>query len=232
MAELLRVEGLRAGYGVAVVIETLDLALDDGRSLAVLGRNGAGKTTLINALIGAVEASGFVALAGLEMSRLPSHRRARAGLGWCPQERNIFRSLTVEENLTAVARPGLWGLGRVYRMFPRLEERRANMGGQLSGGEQQMLAIGRALMLNPKLLLLDEPTEGLAPAIVDELLAALKILAAEGLSMIVVEQKAAKILRFADEAIILNRGAIVYRAPGAALLADEAALHRHLTAAG
>ena len=232
MAELLRVEALRAGYGEAVVIEALDLALDDGRSLAVLGRNGAGKTTLINALIGAVQASGRIALAGVELTRLPSHRRARAGLGWCPQERNIFRSLTVEENLTAVARPGTWDLARVYRMFPRLEERRANMGGQLSGGEQQMLAIGRALVLNPKLLLLDEPTEGLAPAIVDELLAALKILAAEGLSMIVVEQKAAKILRFADEAIILNRGAIAYEAPSADLIADPASLEAHLKAVG
>ena len=232
MAELLRVEALRAGYGDAVVIESLDLALDDGRSLAVLGRNGAGKTTLVNALIGTVAATGRVALAGAELARLPSHARARAGVGWCPQERNVFRSLTVEENLSAVARPGAWTLARVYRLFPRLEERRANMGGQLSGGEQQMLAIGRALMVNPKLLLLDEPTEGLAPAIVDELLAALKRLAAEGLSMIVVEQKAAKILRFADEAIILNRGAIVLRAAAAALLADEAALHAHLTAAG
>ena len=232
MADLLRVERLRAGYGEAIVIEGLDLALADGRSLAVLGRNGAGKTTLINALVGAVKSSSRVTLAGADLSRLPSHRRARAGLGWCPQERNIFRSLSVEENLTAVALPGPWTLKRVYAMFPRLQERRANMGGQLSGGEQQMLAIGRALMLNPKLLLLDEPTEGLAPAIVDELLAALKRLATEGLSMIVVEQKAAKILRFADEAIILNRGAIVYRAPSAALLADQAALNAHLTAAG
>ncbi len=233
MTELLQVEGLSAGYGEALVIAGLDIAVEDGRSLAVLGRNGAGKTTLINALIGAARSrAGRIRLAGVDIARLPSYRRARAGLGWCPQERNIFRSLTVEQNLTAVARPGAWNLARVYRMFPRLEERRANMGGQLSGGEQQMLAIGRALMLNPKLLLLDEPTEGLAPAIVDELLAALKILAAEGLSMIVVEQKAAKILRFADEAIILNRGAIVHRAAAAALIADEAALHAHLTAAG
>jgi branched-chain amino acid transport system ATP-binding protein len=232
MAELLRVEGLTAGYGEATVLESLDLTLDDGRSLAVLGRNGVGKTTLINALIGAVRSSGLVTLAGTNLSRLPSHKRARAGLGWCPQERNIFRSLTVEENLTAVALPGPWTVKRVYAMFPRLEERRGNMGGQLSGGEQQMLAIGRALMVNPKLLLLDEPTEGLAPAIVDELLAALKRLAADGLSMIVVEQKAVKILRFADEAIILNRGAIVLRASSAALIADQSALHAHLTAAG
>ena len=155
MAELLRVDGLRAGYGEAIVIEALDLTLADGRSLAVLGRNGAGKTTLINALIGAVKSSGRVTLAGADLSRLPSHWRARAGLGWCPQERNIFRSLTVEENLAAVALPGPWTLARVYAMFPRLEERRANMGGQLSGGEQQMLAIGRALMGNPRVLLME-----------------------------------------------------------------------------
>ncbi len=233
MTELLRVEGLSAGYGEAVVIAALDLALQDGRSLAVLGRNGAGKTTLINALIGAVKSrGGRIRLAGADIAGLPSYRRARAGLGWCPQERNIFRSLTVEENLTAVAMPGPWSPERVFAMFPRLSERRGAMGGQLSGGEQQMLAIGRALMLNPRLLLLDEPTEGLAPAIVDELLAALKTLAREGLSMIVVEQKANKILRFTDEAIILNRGAIAHRARSADLVADQAALHAHLTAVG
>ncbi|HYA74108.1 MAG TPA: ABC transporter ATP-binding protein [Roseiarcus sp.] len=233
MTELLRVEGLSAGYGEAVVIAALDLVVEDGRSLAVLGRNGAGKTTLINALIGAARSrGGRILLAGVDIAGLPSYRRARAGLGWCPQERNIFRSLNVEENLTAVAMPGPWSLERVYAMFPRLRERRGNMGGQLSGGEQQMLAIGRALMLNPRILLLDEPTEGLAPAIVDELLAALKTLAREGLSMIVVEQKASKILRFTDDAIILNRGAVAHRAPSAELIADEAALHAHLTAVG
>ena len=233
MTELLRIEGLSAGYGDALVIAGLDLAVEDGRSLALLGRNGAGKTTLINALIGATPMrAGSIRLAGLDIAALPSYRRARAGLGWCPQERNIFRSLSVEENLTAVARPGPWSLARVYQMFPRLRERRANMGGQLSGGEQQMLAIGRALLLNPRLLLLDEPTEGLAPTIVDELLGALRTFAAEGLSMIVVEQKANKILRFTDDAVILNRGAIVHRARSLDLLADEAALRAHLTVAG
>jgi branched-chain amino acid transport system ATP-binding protein len=233
MSELLRVEGLSAGYGEALVIAGLDLALEDGRSLAVLGRNGAGKTTLINALVGATPTrAGRVRLGGADIAGLPSYRRARAGLGWCPQERNIFRSLSVEENLTAVARPGPWSVERVYAMFPRLRERRANMGGQLSGGEQQMLAIGRALVLNPRLLLLDEPTEGLAPAIVDELLSALRTFAAAGLAMIVVEQKASKILRFTDDAIILNRGAVVHRARSADLLADEATLRAHLTAAG
>ncbi len=233
MTELLRVEGLSAGYGEAIVIPALDLVIEDGRSLAVLGRNGAGKTTLINALIGAAKShGGRILLAGVDIAGLPSYRRARAGLGWCPQERNIFRSLNVEENLTAVAMPGPWSLERVYAMFPRLRERRDNMGGQMSGGEQQMLAIGRALMLNPRILLLDEPTEGLAPAIVDELLAALKTLAREGLSMIVVEQKANKILRFTDDAIILNRGAVAHRARSADLLVDQAALHAHLTAVG
>ena len=233
MTELLRIEGLSAGYGDALVIAGLDLVVEDGRSLALLGRNGAGKTTLINALIGATPMrAGSIRLAGLDIAALPSYRRARAGLGWCPQERNIFRSLSVEENLTAVARPGPWSLARVYQMFPRLRERRANMGGQLSGGEQQMLAIGRALLLNPRLLLLDEPTEGLAPTIVDELLGALRTFAAEGLSMIVVEQKANKILRFTDDAVILNRGAIVHRARSLDLLADEAALRAHLTVAG
>ena len=233
MAELLRVEGLNAGYGEAAVIVGLDVAIEDGRALAVLGRNGAGKTTLVNALIGAIPTrAGRILLAGADITRQRSYRRARAGLGWCPQERNIFRSLTVEENLTAVATPGPWTLTRVYDMFPRLRERRRNGGRQLSGGEQQMLAIGRALVLNPKLLLLDEPTEGLAPIIVDELLAAFRRLAAEGLSMILVEQKPKKILPFTDEAIILNRGAIAYEAPSADLIADPAALEAHLKAVG
>jgi len=169
-------------------------------------------------------------LAGDDLTALPPHMRARRGIGWTPQERNIFRSLSVEENLTAMAIAGPWDVARVFAMFPRLRERRANMGRQLSGGEQQMLAIGRALVLNPRLLLLDEPTEGLAPIIVDELLAALRDLARGGLSMIIVEQKPKKILPFTDQAIILNRGAIAWRGSSAALLADPAAIETHLTA--
>jgi len=232
MVDLLAVEKLCAGYGEARVISDLSLKLGEGRSLAVLGRNGVGKTTLINSLIGVTTRhSGRVAFAGKDVTALSPYQRARAGLGWTPQERNIFRSLSVEENLTAVALPGVWTLARVYSLFPRLEERRRNGGGQLSGGEQQMLAIGRALMLNPRLLLLDEPTEGLAPIIVDELLAVLRRLARdEGLAMIVVEQKANKILPFTDEAIILNRGAIVHAAPSAELLKDQTMLDAHLTA--
>jgi branched-chain amino acid transport system ATP-binding protein len=232
MAELLRIEKLSAGYGEARVIQSLGFTLEDGRSLALLGRNGVGKTTLIDTLIGATTRfAGRIVLAGEDIADLRPHARARKGVGWTPQERNVFRSLTVEENLTAVALPGPWTVRRVYGLFPRLEERRSNMGRQLSGGEQQMLAIGRALMLNPRLLLLDEPTEGLAPIIADELLAALRELAGEGLSMIVVEQKPKKILPFTDHAIVLDRGAIAHEAPSAELLADPSALDAHLIAA-
>ena len=231
MTELLRVESLSAGYGEARVIQNLTFALEDGRSLALLGRNGVGKTTLIDTLIGVTTRfGGRIILAGEDIASLAPHVRARRGVGWTPQERNIFRSLTVEENLTAVALPGAWTPKRVYGLFPRLEERRSNMGRQLSGGEQQMLAIGRALVLNPRLLLLDEPTEGLAPIIVDELLGALRELARAGLSMIIVEQKPKKILPFTDHAIVLDRGAIAHDAPSAELLADPSALDAHLTA--
>lgn len=166
---------------------------------------------------------------GRDITKLRADRRAAAGIGWVPQERNIFKSLTVEENLTAIARPGVWNVERVYGMFPRLKERRKNLGNQLSGGEQQMLAVGRALMVNPRLLLLDEPTEGLAPIIVDELLAAIqRITQGEGMSAIIIEQKARKVLPLSDEAVILDRGAIVYQGTSAELLADEAVLGQHL----
>jgi branched-chain amino acid transport system ATP-binding protein len=232
MPELLRVESLSAGYGEARVVHGVSFALEEGQSLALLGRNGVGKTTLIDTLIGVTTCfGGRIALAGEDITPLPPYRRARRGLGWTPQERNIFRSLTVDENLTAVAIPGAWTVKHVYRLFPRLKERRRAGGRQLSGGEQQMLAIGRALVLNPRLLLLDEPTEGLAPIIVDELLTALRELGRAGLSMIIVEQKPKKILPFTDQAIVLDRGAIAHAAPSAELLANPAALDAHLTAA-
>ena len=234
MADLLSLEGVRAGYGEAIVVSDITLTLAEGRSLAVLGRNGVGKTTLINTIIGVTRhRGGRVLLGERDVTRLRPDERARAGIGWTPQERNIFRSLTVEENLTAVARPGPWSLARIYEMFPRLAERRANLGNQLSGGEQQMLAIGRALVLNPKLLLLDEPTEGLAPVIVEELLAALRrIIRTEGLSAFVIEQHAKKILSVTDNAVILERGMIVHRAESAALRDDSVTLDRYLGVTG
>ena len=229
MTELLRLEGLSAGYGDALVIRDLGLTLAEGEALAVLGRNGVGKTTLLDSIVGVTRRfGGTMQFAGRDVTALPPERRARAGIGWVPQERNIFRSLTVEENLAATALPGPWTLARVYRMFPRLQERRANMGNQLSGGEQQMLAIGRALMLNPRLLLLDEPTEGLAPIIVQQLLDAITAIAREGIATMIVEQHARKILKITDRAIILDRGRIVHQAASAALLADPAQMDLHL----
>jgi branched-chain amino acid transport system ATP-binding protein len=234
MAELLAIDNLRAGYGEAVVLPGLSLRLAEGEVLALLGRNGTGKTTLINSIVGVTRRlSGRIALAGRDVTPLRPDQRARAGIGWVPQERNIFRSLTVEENMTAVAQPGFWTVEKIYEMFPRLKERRSNFGNQLSGGEQQMLAIGRALTLNPKVLLLDEPTEGLAPVIVDELLKALGTIARSGgICSIVVEQNAQKILGLADRVVILERGAIVHDAASAAVKAYPAVLERYLGVSG
>jgi len=227
MAEpLLDVQGLTCGYGEAVVLSDVSFSLAAGRSLALLGRNGTGKTTLIDTLVGVTRRhAGRIVLAGREIHGLPAHQRAAAGIGWVPQERNIFKSLTVTENLTAVARPGPWTVARIYELFPRLEERRGNLGNQLSGGEQQMLAFARALVLNPRLLLLDEPLEGLAPIIVEELLRAIRRVARdEGLPSIVVEQHPHMVLGVTDDAIVLDRGGIAYRAESEALLADPAPL--------
>jgi branched-chain amino acid transport system ATP-binding protein len=230
MPDLLVIEGLTAGYGEAVVLSDVSLAIPAGESVAMLGRNGMGKTTLINSIVGVTRYfGGTIKLAGHDITRLRPYQRAHAGIGWVPQERNIFKSLTVDENLTAVALPGSWDARRVYEMFPRLKERRSNLGTQLSGGEQQMLAIGRALVLNPKVLLLDEPTEGLAPIIVEELLRALtRILREQRMSAIVVEQHAQKILDVTDRAAILERGSVVYHGDSAALRADRSLLETYL----
>src|SRR5213594_4088875 len=236
MRELLRVEGLKAGYGEAVVLNGISLTLAAGESLALLGRNGTGKTTLINTLVGVTRRhAGRITLDGADVSALLPYQRAERGIGWVPQERNIFKSLTVEENLTAVARPGRWTVERIYELFPRLAERRRNLGNQLSGGEQQMLAVGRALILNPRVILLDEPLEGLAPILVEELLAALRrIIRDEGMSAILVEQNAQKVLGVTDRVAIIERGAVVYEGASADLAADRAVLesYRGVTAAG
>ena len=234
MANLLAIEDLSAGYGRAVVLSEISLTLGEGRALAVLGRNGVGKTTLLDSIVGVTRRfAGSLRLGGCEMAALAPEARAALGVGWVPQERNIFRSLTVEENLTAVARPGPWTLERIFALFPRLRERRGNAGGALSGGEQQMLAIGRALAPNPRLLLLDEPTEGLAPIIIEELLRVLtRLFRDEGMTGIIVEQHAHKILPITDHAVVLERGRVVLEAPSAELLRDASPLERLLGVAG
>jgi len=231
VAELLAVDRLRTGYAEAVVLDGVSLSLGEGEALALLGRNGAGKTTLITSLLGLTTwRAGTIRLAGRDITRLSPERRARAGIGWVPQERSIFRSLSVEENLTAILRPGPWTVTRAFELFPRLAERRRNLGDQLSGGEQQMLAIARALVLNPRLMLLDEPLEGLAPIIVEEVLTALRrILREEGLSAIVVEQKARQVLAVTDRAVILNRGTVAHEGASAELLADPQLLEARLS---
>ncbi|WP_137923724.1 ABC transporter ATP-binding protein [Cupriavidus sp. 2SB] len=231
MDELLRLESVSAGYGEAVVLDGIDLTLGAGDSLALLGRNGVGKTTLLSTLMGFTRLrGGRLHWRGKDLARTPPHRRAQGGIGWVPQERWVFPSLTVEEHLAAVARPGPWDIAGIYRIFPRLEERRRNFGNQLSGGEQQMLAIARALMVNPSLLLLDEPMEGLAPIIVQELQRVISGLIAEsGMAVIVVEQHARLALDMTRQAIVLDRGRVVHRSDSAALLSDMALLDRLVT---
>ena len=219
-------EGVSAGYGETVVLEGISLGLPAGRTLAVLGRNGVGKTTLLATVMGHTRLhGGNIRFAGRDISGLAPYRRARLGIGFVPQEREIFPSLTVEENLTVAERAGQssgqWSLGKVYDFFPSLAERRRNQGNQLSGGEQQMLAIGRALMGNPTLLLMDEPLEGLAPVIVDALLAGLDRLKREdALAMLLVEQHARLALELAPETIILDRGVIVFAGASRELLEE------------
>jgi branched-chain amino acid transport system ATP-binding protein len=236
MPDVLQIDRLTAGYGEAIVLNQVSLALPEGQSLALLGRNGTGKTTLINSIVGVTRfVGGEIRLDGRDITGLRPDQRAHAGVGWVPQERNIFKSLTVEENLTAVARSGRWTVERIYELFPRLAERRRNLGNQLSGGEQQMLAVGRALIVNPRVILLDEPLEGLAPILVEELLAALRrIIRDERMSAILVEQNAQKVLGVTDRAAILERGAVVHEAASAELSADRAVLEGYLgvTAAG
>ena len=225
---LLSLRDVRAGYGDAVVLDDVALELPENGSLAVLGRNGVGKSTLLLTIMGYTQLrGGSIGWRGQNISRVSPNRRATNGIGWVAQEREIFPSLSVDENLTVASRPGPWNLDAVFKMFPRLAERRSNMGNQLSGGEQQMLAIARALMTNPALMLLDEPFEGLAPVIVDELTAAMKVMLSDRqIAIILVEQHTDIALELTAEAIVLERGAVAHRAPSPQLLKDTGTLER------
>jgi branched-chain amino acid transport system ATP-binding protein len=233
MPDLLALDRVSAGYGASVVLEDVSLSIGEGDSLALLGRNGVGKTTLLVTLMGLTRVHrGTIRFRGAAWTALPTFRRAQAGIGWVPQERYMWPSLTVEEHLTSVSRPGKWTLQRVYEIFPRLNERRGNFGNQLSGGEQQMLAIARALMVNPKLLLLDEPMEGLAPIIVQEFINVIRGLVTHGgMGVVIVEQHAKLALSLARRAVVLDRGRVVHRSDSASLLRDPGLLHRLVTVA-
>jgi branched-chain amino acid transport system ATP-binding protein len=212
VASALELRQVSAGYGETMVIEDIDLTLAPGECISVIGRNGVGKSTLLATVMGqTVLHAGDIVLNGRSLTRLPSYRRALAGIGFVPQEREIFSSLTVRENLDVAARPGLWTLARVFELFPRLQERLGNAGNQISGGEQQMLSIARALLTNPTILLMDEPTEGLAPILVEALIAVLaKLQTQSGLSIILVEQNSRVALTFSPRTVILDKGRIVY----------------------
>src|SRR5215471_14756543 len=233
MAELLTMNEVTAGYGESIVLENVSLSIGEGDSIALLGRNGVGKTALLVTLMGLTQVHrGTLRWRGNDLAAIATHRRAKAGMGWVPQERYMWPSLTVEEHLTIVAQAGHWTLAKVYEIFPRLEERRANYGNQLSGGEQQMLAIARALMVNPSLLLLDEPMEGLAPIIVQELMRVIGEIARAGeFALILVEQHARLALEMTQQVIVLDRGRVVHRGGSGELLRDPVTLDRLVTVA-
>jgi branched-chain amino acid transport system ATP-binding protein len=231
MAEpLMQLRDVRAGYGEAVVLDGVSFDLPENGSLAVLGRNGVGKSTLFLTIMGYTNfRRGNVVLRGKDITRMTPHLRAKAGIGWVAQEREIFPSLTVEENLTVAARPGRWTLEEIYKLLPRLQERKGNMGNQLSGGEQQMLAVARTLMTNPSLLILDEPMEGLAPIIVEEIAALIrKMIVESGTAVILAEQHAELALSMTADAIVLERGSIVHKAKSADLIKDRAVLEQYI----
>jgi branched-chain amino acid transport system ATP-binding protein len=233
VSDLLVAETLCAGYGESTVLEGISFALEQGGSLALVGRNGVGKTTLLLTLMGLTRLRrGRLFMRGKDISRAPTYVRARYGLGWVPQERLCFPSLTVDEHMHVVARPGPWDLARIYRAFPGLEERRSHLGNQLSGGEQQMLAIARALTTNPSVLLLDEPLEGLAPIIVAAVVKVIQDLVSSGeFAVIVVEQHVRVALSLTRQAIVLDRGRMVHQGSSEALLANASVLDRFVALA-
>jgi branched-chain amino acid transport system ATP-binding protein len=208
----LELDNVSAGYGQTVVLENISLSLKEGESLSIIGRNGVGKTTLLATVMGHTNLhSGRIRLQGKDIGNLVTYKRNWAGLGYVPQEREVFPSLTVRENLQVAVRPGRWSIAEVYKLFPRLQEREGNYGNQLSGGEQQMLSIARALVGNPAVLLMDEPSEGLAPVIVEELTRAVKQLAqAEGLVLLLVEQNTRVALQISPRTVVMDRGHIVF----------------------
>jgi len=224
----LELDNVSAGYGETVVLENIRLALAAGETLSIIGRNGVGKTTLLATVMGHNTLhGGDVRLHGKTIARLPPHRRNWAGLGYVPQEREVFPSLTLRENLEVAARPGAWTVDKVFGLFPRLAERQKNRGNQLSGGEQQMLSIARALIGNPSVVLMDEPSEGLAPVIVEELSRAVKRLAAtEGLTLILVEQNTRLALDISPRTAVMDRGRIVFDGASDELKRDAEKLHR------
>jgi branched-chain amino acid transport system ATP-binding protein len=232
MKALLSFEEVSAGYGASVVLEDIQAAVGEGECVALLGRNGVGKTTLLATAMGLTRLHrGSVRYGGRDISRQATHRRARAGIGWVPQERAMWRSLSVDEHLSAVARPGAWTASKAFELFPRLAERRRHRGNQLSGGEQQMLAIARALVTNPRLLLLDEPLEGLAPIVMQDLVKVLGELASTGgMALLLVEQHARLALSLASRALVMDRGRIVLDRASAALAASAQDLERYLAA--
>ena len=227
---LLELRGVNAGYGGSRVLHGLDLRINAGETLVVIGRNGVGKTTLVETIIGLTDHhAGEIAFDGKPMQQLAPHLRNRAGIAWVPQQREVFSSLTVDENLTVVRRPGEWNTERVYELFPRLRERRKNYGDQLSGGEQQMLALGRALMTNPRLLLLDEPVEGLAPIVVEEMMRAIdRMRTASQMTILLVEQKYDLALAHSERCVVIDHGSVVHEGPSAELLGNQALIDRYL----
>jgi branched-chain amino acid transport system ATP-binding protein len=230
MAEILVLDAVSAGYGESVVVDGVSLQVEDGECVALLGRNGVGKTTLLTTVMGLTHFHrGAIRWRGADISRAATHARARAGIGWVPQERRMWKSLTVEEHMSCVARPGEWTIAKVHALFPRLAERAHHRGGQLSGGEQQMLAIARALVTNPRLLLLDEPMEGLAPIVVQELTEVLRGLARAGtMAIVLVEQHAEAALSLSRRAVVMERGRVVHQGPSAQLMAERSQLDRWL----
>ena len=226
---MLTVEGLEAAYGESRILFGIDLTVGEGEVVTLLGRNGMGKTTTIKSIFGMLKPrAGRVSVEGRDLTGAEPHKVALAGLGLVPEGRQIFPTLSVEENLRATARPGKWALADIYRLFPRLEERRRNMGNQLSGGEQQMLAIGRALMTNPRLVVLDEATEGLAPLIRADIWACLRTLKSEGEAILVIDKNVDALTKFADRHVVIEKGRVVWTGTTAEILATPDVKDRFL----